>query len=88
MSHSGLFERAKNREGSSDGAVSRDVEAKCLSLSKGVVKVGLFTGTDTILEILVIYCYHQNICRCQELTHPSEKSLQPLSLYVPPDRQV
>jgi hypothetical protein len=77
MSHSGLFERAKNREGSSDGAVSRDVEAKCLSLSKGMVKTGLFTGTNTVLDILAIYCYHPNDFRCQELTHPSEKSLQP-----------
>ena len=88
MSHSGLFERAKNREGSSDGAVSRDVEAKCLSLSKGVVKSGPFTGTNAILEVSALYCYHQNDLRYQELTHPSEKLLQPLSLYVPPDRQV
>ena len=88
MHHSGLFERAKNREGSSAGAVSRDVEAKCSSLSKGVVKSGLFTGTNAILEVLALYCYHQNDFCYQELTHPSEKSLRPLSVCMPPDRQV
>jgi hypothetical protein len=88
MCHSGLFERAKNRDGSSSGIVSKDAKAKCLSLSKGTVKTGLFTGANAILEVLALYYYHQNGFRCQELTHPSEKSLQPLSVCVPPDRQV
>ena len=88
MRHSGLFERAKNREGSSDGTVSRDVGAKCLSIPEGTVKTGLLTGTNAILEVLALYCYHQNNFRYQELTHPSEKSLQTLSVYVPPDCQV
>jgi hypothetical protein len=88
MRHSALFERAKNREGSSGGAGSRDVEAKRLSISGGMVKMGLFIGTSAILDVLALYCCHQNDSCYQELTHPSEKSLQPLSVCVLSDRQV
>jgi hypothetical protein len=88
MSHSGLFERAKNREGSSGGRVSRDVEAKCSALSKGTVKEGLSTATDATVGVLALYRYHQNDFRSQEVTHLSGKSLQPLSVCVPPGRYV
>jgi hypothetical protein len=88
MSHSGLFERAKNREGSSGGRVSREVEAKCSALSKGTVKKGLSTATNATLSVLALYRYHQNDFRSKEVTHPSGKSLQPLSVCVPPGRHL
>jgi hypothetical protein len=68
--------------------VFRDVEAKYSALSKGTVKTGLSIATNATLGVLALYRYHQNGFRCQEVTHPSDKSLQPLSVCVPPGRHV